>query len=49
VHPAAEKADLAIDMCKNQSNMHKSAINVVIDGKDANFVPEFCPERAREG
>jgi hypothetical protein len=29
--------------------LHRSTIIWVISGKDANFSPEFCPERAREG
>jgi hypothetical protein len=49
VHPAAEKAGLVIDVCKIASDLHKSTLISVASGKDANFAPIFCPERAREG
>jgi hypothetical protein len=49
VHPAAEKPGLVIDVCKTASDLHKSTSISVTFGKDANFAPEFCPERAREG
>jgi hypothetical protein len=49
VHRAAEKAGLVIDLRKISSDLHKSTLISVTYGRDANFAPEFCPERAREG
>jgi hypothetical protein len=49
VHPAAEKAGVVIDLCKIESDLHTSTLISVTSGKDSNFAPEFCPERAKEG
>jgi hypothetical protein len=48
VHPAAEKAGRVIDLCKNKPCLHESIKIEVTFGRDANFAPNFCPERARK-
>jgi hypothetical protein len=37
------------ELCMMSLIMHNSILMSAISGKDANFEPEFCPERAREG
>jgi hypothetical protein len=49
VHRTAEKAGRVADLCKKESCLHDSPNTSVTFGKDANFAPEFCLERAKEG